>query len=44
MEVGEVDISEAGRAGRNGLEETIEDAVARGPDLCYRGVVELKRA
>lgn len=41
MEVGEVDYGEAGGAGRSGLEETIEDTVARGANACYGGIVEL---
>jgi len=41
VEVGEADIGEAGGAGRNGLEKAVEDAVARGADACYGGIVEL---
>ena len=42
MEAREVNVSEAGGAGGNGLEEAVENTITRGADICYRGVVKLQ--
>lgn len=41
VEIGEVHVSEASGAGRDGLEEAIENTITRGANICYRGVVKL---